>query len=138
APVSSYDIGDEIQLPIGKVAMGAVDLPVDIAGIDKEHGIGALNRNIFVATILTLSLWGRPDFSGRPYRFNICLRQFLFAFIKEPERTGQGYGIEKVGADGDNHIHPALFDHLLADGLFAVAGIGGRVGHHKTCSSALS
>jgi hypothetical protein len=38
----TYDIGQELDLLGGEVAVGAVDLPVKVAGVEEEHRMGAL------------------------------------------------------------------------------------------------
>jgi hypothetical protein len=82
--------------------MGAIDLSVDVAGVDEEHGVG------------TLRVFG----SG-------------LALVEEPQRAGQRDGVEHVGADGDHDIDRPRLDQLLPQFLLGRAGIGGRVGHDE-------
>ena len=41
AAIEADDVGEEADLRGRPVAVGAVDLPVDVAGVDEEHGVGA-------------------------------------------------------------------------------------------------
>ena len=55
-----------------------------------------------------------------------------FAPVQKPEGAGQGHGQEKVGANGNHHVHRFGLDELLADVQFGLAGVAGGVGHDKT------
>ena len=64
---------------------------------------------------------------------HLVQQRFRLALVEEPERAGQGFGVEKVVADAHHHIDVAGLDELFADAL--VAGLaavrcGGR--HDKT------
>ena len=41
APVEPDDVGQELDLRRGEVAVGAVDLAEDVAGVEEEHLVGA-------------------------------------------------------------------------------------------------
>ena len=51
--------------------------------------------------------------------------------VEEPQLAGDGAGVEKVGADGDHHIHIAGLDDLLSHVLFAMPGAGCLRGHDE-------
>ena len=51
--------------------------------------------------------------------------------VEEPEGGRQGDGGEHVGGQGDHLADDALLDHLFADGVFALASVGGGVGHDQ-------
>ena len=57
---------------------------------------------------------------------------FLLIFIKKPQSTGQGDGVEEVTGDGDHHIDGTALNNLFADFHFTAAGVAGGVGHDKT------
>ncbi len=103
AAIKPHDIGDEADLRRRPVAVGAVHLAIDVAGIDKEHGIGALRLRL--------------------------------PAVEEPEGARQRDGVEHVRADGDHHIHCACLDQLLAQFLFAAAGVRGGVGHDEASAA---
>ena len=81
--IETGDVGQEFDLLGFKLAVGAVDLGVDVAGVEEKDLVVAVGAGL--------------------------------AFVQEPEGAGQGYGVEKVGTDGDHDIHGAGFDELLAD-----------------------
>ena len=39
--IKAHDVGEVFQLCWGEVAMGAVDLIVDVAGVDEKYGVFA-------------------------------------------------------------------------------------------------
>src|SRR5699024_12794951 len=93
--ISAYDIGDKIELAVGKIAVRAVNLAVDIAGVNKEHGIRAADSHmiifsllillgrpygiIFIIPIIILTPLGRD--SSRPYRFYINFTQLFLSLL---------------------------------------------------------
>jgi hypothetical protein len=54
-----------------------------------------------------------------------------FAFVEVPEFAGDGASVEKVGADGNHHVHIAGLDEFAADLGLAVAGAAGLRGHDE-------
>ena len=60
--------------------------------------------------------------------FFLCLR---LVFIKEPERGRQGNRGEHIGGQRHHLADDALFDHLFADLVLALACVGGRVCHDQ-------
>jgi hypothetical protein len=41
AAIEADEVGDEADLRRCPVAVGAIHLPVDVAGVDEQHGVGA-------------------------------------------------------------------------------------------------
>ena len=62
---------------------------------------------------------------------------FLLSFIKEPQRTGQALGVEKVVAHADHDIHMPGLHQLLADILVLALAVGGGGGHNKAGAAVL-
>ncbi len=99
AAVEADDVGEELVLVGGEVAMGTVDLAEGVTGVEEQH----LIRAVGVA----------------------------LALVEEPQRDGQGDGVEEVRSDRDHDVDLAVLDQLAADRQLGVAGVGSGVGHDE-------
>ncbi len=71
------------------------------------------------------------DLSGVDEQHVVGTVCVLLASVEEPERDGQGDGVEHVRTGGDNHIDAPALDEPAADFEFTASGIGRRVGHDE-------
>ena len=63
-----------------------------------------------------------------------CLRLSL---VEEPQRAGQRFGVEKVVAHADHHVHMAALHQLLPDVPVLAGAVCGGGGHDKTSPASL-
>src|SRR5690625_4152685 len=57
AAIEADDVGEKFQLRVGEIAVGAADLPVNVAGVDEEDFVGAVR--------VGLSLVEKPKSAGK-------------------------------------------------------------------------
>ena len=112
-----------------------------------QHCLGAVEEVGLLAPIEPdnvgeeLMLFGREvavgpvdlavDGAGVDEQYLVGPFSILLTFVEEPQRDGQGDGVEEVRPDRHHHVRLAVFDQLAPDRQLGVADVRCRVGHDE-------
>lgn len=134
---------DEAQLPLQRGQVAGAGGHFAGAGGPFRRGTPVQPHNVGdkgdsrLAEVAQGAVHLAVDVAGVDEQHRLLARAAELAPVQKPEGAGQGHGQEKVGTDGDHHVHGFGLDQLLTNLQLGLAGVAGGVGHHKAGPAAL-
>ena len=113
---STYVAVGEVLLEQHLAAVDGLDLVAAIEPHDVGEELDLLRQEVAVGPVDLAE--GVPRVEEQ---HGVLTRRTGLGLVEEPQRHGQGDGVEEVGADRDHHVDRSGLDELLADLLLRVA-----------------